>query len=1102
MTMSPGISAIVAAGVILAAGAGMSAQPKGRAADAPTRWHICVGSAGWQDELAAAAKAYQKQHPEVTITFSNDYLNVAARLLHGEIDLANYTGDLQDHTGGPDIQKFSKGFPGESIERTIGYWPLAVVVPPGNAMASITMVQLHRLMTDPNARWADIGRPSDGRIRFYLYHSGEVQAAIAGYDLAANSNGGPRRTSHEEQMEFARAWNRHRVGAKLPDRGIPDLTDDPDGIAIWYHDKKLAASGYKILPVVAGSENRAYAPTDTAAVASGRYVLRTPLKVLIRASAPAHVKAFVEWLSTPEAAAAFKSGAEDTRHTRWPVAHVSEAANAPCSAPAGQHAAARPSVGGFDGTIAGAVAICPIQPLSTVFRMADRSHHAAYEKAIDDAIEADGRLKVVDRTQLSRVLDERRLQILGLDDAPGKPIVSADVLVISYVVTENLKTFLRIRAIHGPTGGVLSELKLPIDPAAPARFDPPLENSVRRWWPEVLGRLRDSRLKPSWVVLDVYPLSPDQLKPADALREALQSSLAADRSVFAPGDSALDDAQQEMLLRMLGLASPTGGRFAPTADYLVDARLLEGGKLEVRLRDAALKVMAEETFSGDADSLHPAATAWLKRQIAANPHKPTAATLPAGVIDEWARRQARVELEIARKLCARAGWRYDKSRQRWDVPLTTPANPEESSALRTAANRHARRAAQLDPTNEEAAYEAIPTLLGLMESWTAGDENAISLPTYVAPLERFLQAFPRSKHYEEILYRHAAACVYTGSRDRFPVGTDAAVRLALIRRGLESYARYMELYRIKGTPSPDYQAVMCFDHYLYHLQTYINVGDPPEKELESIVADWSRRFDSHVEKAVHSDFVRLIVLNHKRDRAGFIELLTKMQQRWPDPKHPQWEQGKSIVDRMISSLFAGVDSSNSSFQLWHRGLRGIGDIPKKGYREEEDKPKYRAALLFGCPEAGTIPEALRAAGEQYRKLQPGVEVAFWAGIPGKKMTYLTAAEDRLILIVAGPLTDSDRKALEELYCGKLSMRRIGYFRGRDNAAPREVSILLPPGRGKSEVLDDFLHFLETPAGSKALADHGVYPSADAPASQPATQPAQATTPLGKTAPGE
>jgi hypothetical protein len=311
----------------------------------------------------------------------------------------------------------------------------------------------------------------------------------------------------------------------------------------------------------------------------------------------------------------------------------------------------------------------------------------------------------------------------------------------------------------------------------------------------------------------------------------------------------------------------------------------------------------------------------------------------------------------------------------------------------------------------------------------------------------------------------------------------------------------MELYRIKGTPSPDYQAIMCFAHYLYHLQTYITVADPSDKELEAIVADWSRRFDSHLDKTVHSDFVRLLVLNHKKDRAGFIERLTKMQQRWPDPKHPQWEQNISKVNELIANLFQDVSSSNSSFYLWTRGLRGIGDIPKVGYKPQDDKLRYRSFLAFACPqEVARVKDAIRQAGEAYKKEQPRVSLGF-LGVPH---TLLQAVErHHALTMILGRVPAEDLKALKELYRGgNLPLQRIGYFRGPGNAASQEVSILLPPGRGNSEVLDDFLRFLKTPEGQKALADHGVYPSADASTSQPATQPAQAAIPLGKTTPGE
>jgi hypothetical protein len=386
----------------------------------------------------------------------------------------------------------------------------------------------------------------------------------------------------------------------------------------------------------------------------------------------------------------------------------------------------------------------------------------------------------------------RRGTCLGLDDTPVKAIISADVLVVSHTVTENLKTVLRIRAVHGPTGELLGELKAPIDPAHPAVFDPPLERTVRDWWPIVLGRLRDSREKPSWVVLDVYYPSLDAQSGAHALRETLQESLA-----------------------------------------------------------------AEETLTGEAEGLASAARTWLRRQIAANPRRPVAARVTADV-DDWARQQ---------------------------------------------------------------------------------------------------------------------------------------------------------------------------------------------------------------------------------DRSGFIDLLTKMQQRWPDPKHPQWAQTIGPVDGMVFSLFRNVSSDNSSFQLWHRGLRGIGDIPKAGYKPQDDQPRYCSMLEFAfAPEATKVKDAFRLCGAAYRKVQPAVDVPLT-----NSGTYLDAAEaGHQLTVVVGPISADDLKALKELYRGgELPLRRIGYLHLADGTS-EEVSVLLPPGAGKNEVLDDFLRFLDTPQGRDVLAGQGIYASAGKPwaASQP------------------
>ena len=1067
------MSSVLAVVAVLSSQAG---QPKGRAADAPIRGHIRVGSAGWGGELAAAAKAYQKQHPEVTITFSDDYLNVPGRLLRGEIDLASYTGNLQDHTGGPDIEKFSKGFPQESIERTVGYWPFAVVVHPANPMRSITVEQLRRMMTDNRTSWSDIGRPTDGTIRLYIALSYLVRRALVGDNPAASKAKKP----SAEAVDKPALRVTHISG-----RELPALADDPNGIAIVYHDKKLVASGYKILPVFARPNDTAYAPTDTAAVARGDYPLRTPLKVLIPASAPAHVKAFVEWLSTAEAAEPFKAAPEDPRRT-WPAAHISEA-SAPAAAVAPPETPTlKPPAKPFAGPIEGAVAVLPIEQLSVAFRMSERSHHAAYEQAICDAVAADGRLTMIDRTQLARVLAERKFAILGLEDAPPGAIVSADVLVVTHLLTESLKPYLRIRAVHGSTGGLLAELKLRIDPAKPAVFDPPLAQAVAGWWPDVLRKLRDSRLKPAWVLMDVYPQSLELTGPAEALRGAMQQSLDANPAVFAPGDLAVDEAQQEMLMRMLGLARPAAGRLTPLADYIVDARLAGPFQLDLRLRDAALGVLAEKTISGLPDALASAAGEWLRRQIAANPGRPAPATAPAAEADDWAVQQAKVELEMTRQLKMRGYALHQKSLQVFD--------PQVEAAM-SAAKAHARRAAQLDPTNDEAAFEALPDQRQLVLDWVWQSDNISSFRMILASSERFLSSFPKSKYHADVLVYHANACCFLADKAPLPKGPEGdAVRIACRRQAVADVKLWLALYGNSEKPR------MTFHGYLVCLFGYLDLARPPAAETDAIVADWSKDFDGRSDMACHSDFVRLAVLKHRKDRAGFIDLLTKMQQRWPDPNHPQWARTAGLVDGMIFNLFKGFGSDKSSFQLWHRGLRGIGDIPKVGYNPQDDIRRYNCELMFSCPgPAAGAKEPIRRAGLAYKKLQPGLDVGFL----GRASLLEAVVTNLSVPIWVGRIPPDDLKGILEFYRTKdLPLRRIGYFRGPGNAAAREVSILLP-SRGLTEgPLSDFLHFLGSPDGRKVLAENGIHASADVPASQPATQPARATTPLGKTTPGE
>ena len=58
--------------------------------------------------------------------------------------------------------------------------------------------------------------------------------------------------------------------------------------------------------------------------------------------------------------------------------------------------------------VEGAAAVLPTEPLGEYFLTADAAQHALVEQQVFEAIEADGRLKLVDRTELRRVLAERQ----------------------------------------------------------------------------------------------------------------------------------------------------------------------------------------------------------------------------------------------------------------------------------------------------------------------------------------------------------------------------------------------------------------------------------------------------------------------------------------------------------------------------------------------------------------------------------------------------------------------------------------------------------------------------------------------------------------------
>jgi hypothetical protein len=326
--------------------------------------------------------------------------------------------------------------------------------------------------------------------------------------------------------------------------------------------------------------------------------------------------------------------------------------------------------------VEGAAALLPTEPLGEYFLTADAARHALFEQQIFDAIEADGRLELVDRTELERVLAERKLELLDPQHGPTRPFIAADVFVLPYAVTRAAEPYLRIQAIHGPTASVLAELEVQITPGDPAGLDPPLGERVKGWWPSALDALHRVRTQPRWYLLDVYCDRLDEMPAAEAAFQALHEKLMHQEQIYLADGPVLTATQQELLMHIMGLSRDRAGGFAPTFDYLLDARLEPSGRLHLRVRDGRLETVAEREF----DQQNPAerieaAGRWLAGLTAAFPNKVVSDRGSEAAHRRWAHVQSRWEYNEAFELRL-AYIDHREASEQYD-----PANPQSARSL-------------------------------------------------------------------------------------------------------------------------------------------------------------------------------------------------------------------------------------------------------------------------------------------------------------------------------------------------------------------------------------------------------------------------------------
>jgi hypothetical protein len=594
----------------------------------------------------------------------------------------------------------------------------------------------------------------------------------------------------------------------------------------------------------------------------------------------------------------------------------------------------------------GAVAVLPTEPLSMYFPRAGGQYHAAYERLIAEAIEQDGRLIPVNRTELARVLTERKLELLGFEERSTKPIIAADVFVISHTITTSGVTSLRVQAIHGATGCLLGELTLPIDPAAPEKFDPPLKEAVARWWPGVLDRLAQVRTRPIWLVSEVWLKSEkatqdealrlkqsgeeiiklsnfyvewaELYRQADSARRAILSSLAANDQVFVLDNTQFTEAQQEVLMRLMGLSAATLCRFTSGADFQLEAEMASPRSLALTLRSGRTLTVLEtyQAAGQDAQKTLADAQAWIRR-MALKYGKPSAdlKRLTDAEYDEWAAKQARVEYQYGQLLEVfwlaqhwEEGYRHGKG-------TALPNDAEITRSLQERFTQHYRRAALLDPTWEDAAFGAASSYDACWGFGRRDLEATTRLHIYVRGGEqtwRFLHQFPQA---ERIRFDRAAMICYANYSTCYRAATKLVpgldendfrrIRRLCFDRAMEVCHLYTGRFWLKNseqapTPTFDFHIPILFFYY-YGLE------DLTVEEAEVLIKDWSRRYDQHTEIAPHSDFIRLLWLYQQGKKEEFVRLLGSLLDRWPDSKHVQWKYTEVAVNSAIITLFSGYN---------------------------------------------------------------------------------------------------------------------------------------------------------------------------------------------------
>jgi hypothetical protein len=362
-------------------------------------------------------------------------------------------------------------------------------------------------------------------------------------------------------------------------------------------------------------------------------------------------------------------------------------------------------------------------------------------------LEKNASLRVVDRAQLDRILNERRP-----GSGPAGTILSYDIMVRLEVdaVRPVPRAILKLVDLSG--GNLLREMQFAWSVPLPDGAIRNMAGACQAAANDVLsGKPKALRVR----LLEVdNPGKSARLDPlASRLREAVAGALARSEGVRPVHHLEATTAKEESLLLTLGLAQLPGGRqFVPQSDATIELRIREmdgvGKTFEQTRVEVAWRIRKGERYIGDWASAEGAVkdfdnllkTAWARSAEALGRASPTAA---ADYLDEMAlrRKQAQTELDAAEAMRSSDG------------RVTDPA----ARAARLAA------AVKIDPTFEEAAYHY--TIAALDRGWRNWDAKLQKSPdTSESLLEalRYLQRYRQDSRRRAEVYQTAYCTAWAG----------------------------------------------------------------------------------------------------------------------------------------------------------------------------------------------------------------------------------------------------------------------------------------------------------------------------------------------------